>query len=741
MSRAQEEENKSARVIRKCTSLISRFVKALESLKTEGRTSRLWEDISLAEVIKTLEDLIDYFAPPGQELDFEERQIRLKALRNRQDLFQVEGMIALILETIDKCSQWKSMRHLAHLIGEDSAAKWNDMINYLYLLLAALIQGNHRNCTQFASSKHIDWLVRRLEGQESSKGVLDVLHCVLIDSPEALNVIKEQHIRTIISLIDKHGRDPKVLDVLCSLCVGNGVAVRSNQNLIMDNLMPGRDLLLQTRVVDSVYSMRPNIYVGRCDGSAIYQKWYYEAIIDHIETVSHLPPHIRIGWANTDGYVPYPGGGANWGANGVGDDLFSYGFDGTCLWTAGQPKTVRTTQQSFQKGDVIGVCLDLSVPQISFAVNGIMVKGFFRDFNLEGMFYPVISLSAKISVRFMLAGEHGRLKYGPPEGHSPVCESLMPKERLKIESCFNLGNVPKGIICGPAEVVDDVAFVPHPVDTSHVQLPGYVENVKEKLAENLHELWAMGKIENGWIWGERRDDVDKIHPCIVQFDKLSSTEKQYNISLAEETLKMLLALDYRLSFDPQYTSNHRLKTLKLPNNFTQANGYRPAPLDLSGVVLNEKCLDLVDLLAENTHNVWSKERIKQGWTYGLTEDFYNKRSHHLVPYSKVDEIIKKSNRQTASETVRTLIAYGYNLDAPTNEVMSKDVSEKKTSVRTYRAEIQYAVDAGKWYYEFEVITPGFMKCGWAKVSIDPGKELGLNGLCYLFDGSTGSKWH
>jgi len=44
-------------------------------------------------------------------------------------------MIALILETIDKCSQWKSMRHLAHLIGEDSAAKWNDMINYLYLLL------------------------------------------------------------------------------------------------------------------------------------------------------------------------------------------------------------------------------------------------------------------------------------------------------------------------------------------------------------------------------------------------------------------------------------------------------------------------------------------------------------------------------------------------------------------------------------------------------------------------------
>ena len=29
-----------------------------------------------------------------------------------------------------------------------------------------------------------------------------------------------------------------------------------------------------------------------------------------------------------------------------------------------------------------------------------------------------------------------------------------------------------------------------------------MENVTDKLAGNLHELWAMSKIENGWIWGE-----------------------------------------------------------------------------------------------------------------------------------------------------------------------------------------------------------------------------------------------
>lgn len=132
-------------------------------------------------------------------------------------------------------------------------------------------------------------------------GMLDVLHCVLIDSPEALNMMKEVHIKVIISLLEKHGRDPKVLDVLCSLCVGNGVAVRSSQNNICDNLLPGRNLLLQTKLVDHVSSMRPNIYVGKVEKSAMFRKWYFEATIDHIEQITHLEPLFRVGWANSKG--------------------------------------------------------------------------------------------------------------------------------------------------------------------------------------------------------------------------------------------------------------------------------------------------------------------------------------------------------------------------------------------------------------------------------------------------------
>lgn len=65
---------------------------------------------------------------------------------------------------------------------------------------------------------------------------------------------------------------------------------------------------------------------------------------------------------------------------------------------------------------------------------------------------------------------------------------------------------------------------------------------------------------------------------------------------------------------------NRIKTMRLSNDlFMQSNGYKPAPLDLASIVLTAKLEELIDQLAENTHNLWAKERIQQGWTYGLNE--------------------------------------------------------------------------------------------------------------------------
>lgn len=84
------------------------------------------------------------------------------------------------------------------------------------------------------------------------------------------------------------------------------------------------------------------------------------------------------------------------------------------------------------------------------------------------MFFPVISCSSKLSCRFLLGGDHGRLKYMPPEEFSPLVESLLPQQILSLEPCFYFGNLNKCVLAGPLLVEDDTAFVPNPVDTSLV---------------------------------------------------------------------------------------------------------------------------------------------------------------------------------------------------------------------------------------------------------------------------------
>ncbi|KIH57583.1 RIH domain protein [Ancylostoma duodenale] len=250
---ALEEESKSARVIRKCSSVLNRFLKGIDALQNEGHHSADWARVDLNEVLKLMEDLIEYFSQPSDEQDFEEKQTRFRALRSRQDLFQEEGVLNMILDTIDKFSQMEALPDFAGLIGEETHMMWEEIATYLYLLVAAMIKGNHYNCAQFAAAQRLDWLFGRLSNPQSAEGILDVLYCVLTESPEALNMINEGHIRSVISLLEKVGRDPKVLDVLSSLCEGNGMAVRSSQNLITAYLLPGKDLLLQTAMRDHLY--------------------------------------------------------------------------------------------------------------------------------------------------------------------------------------------------------------------------------------------------------------------------------------------------------------------------------------------------------------------------------------------------------------------------------------------------------------------------------------------------------
>uniref|UniRef100_A0A803SYT7 Ryanodine receptor 1 n=1 Tax=Anolis carolinensis TaxID=28377 RepID=A0A803SYT7_ANOCA len=623
LTRCQQEESQAARMIYSTSGLYNQFIKGLDTLSGKIKSMNLPID----GMVLSLQDLINYFQHPEEELQHEEKQTKLRSLKNRQNLFQEEGMITLVLNCIDRLNVYSTAAHFAEFAGEEAAEAWKEIVNLLYELLASLIRGNRSNCALF--SNNLDWLVSKLDRLEASSGILEVLYCVLIESPEVLNIIQENHIKSIISLLDKHGRNHKVLDVLCSLCVCNGVAVRSNQNLITENLLPGRDLLLQTKLINYVTSMRPNVFLGTHEGSTQYKKWYYELIVDYVEPfMSAQATHMRVGWAMAEGYSPYPGGGEGWGGNGVGDDLYSFGFDGLHLWSGRVARPVTSPgQHTLGADDVVSCCLDLSVPSISFRINGFPVQGMFENFNLDGLFFPVVSFSA---VPFMF-----------------------------LDSLFLI----------------------------HL---------------NVRHLIFFLSLLLSFFWPP---------PHYIL---------SYPTTIFSPFLPLLDGL---------------LKVKQIALARALSTSLAAAPLDLNHIKLTPAQNTLVDKLAENGHNVWARDRVQQGWTYSMLQDIKNKRNPRLVPYSLLDERTKKTNRDSLREAVRTLIGYGYNIEPPDQETIASG------KVRIFRAEQFYAIKSGKWYFEFEAVTTGEMRVGWARPNVRPDVELGADELGYVFNGHRGQRWH
>ncbi len=89
-------------------------------------------------------------------------------------------------------------------------------------------------------------------------------------------------------------------------------------------------------------------------------------------------------------------------------------------------------------------------------------------------------------------------------------------------------------------------YKPNPVDTGKIRLPDDLVELTEKIAENVHENWSAGRIADGWTYGETRDDKKKTTPCLVPYSKLSEEEKEYDRKTALETLKLIIALGYKI---------------------------------------------------------------------------------------------------------------------------------------------------------------------------------------------------
>ena len=93
-------------------------------------------------------------------------------------------------------------------------------------------------------------------------------------------------------------------------------------------------------------------------------------------------------------------------------------------------------------------------------------------------------------------------------------------------------------------------YTPHPTDTSNVELSYELKQLVEQLARNVHENWALGRIKDGWTYGPERSDALKQHPCLIDYDDLPESEKEYDSKTAMETLKFILTKGWSIEKKP-----------------------------------------------------------------------------------------------------------------------------------------------------------------------------------------------
>ena len=90
-------------------------------------------------------------------------------------------------------------------------------------------------------------------------------------------------------------------------------------------------------------------------------------------------------------------------------------------------------------------------------------------------------------------------------------------------------------------------YNPKPIDTREVALLEELLALMQKIAENVHGVWAAGRIAEGWICDEKKDAEMKTTPLLILYDKLPESEKDYDRNTAFETLKLIIKLGYTIS--------------------------------------------------------------------------------------------------------------------------------------------------------------------------------------------------
>eukprot|EP00002_Diphylleia_rotans_P030318 TRINITY_DN621_c0_g3_i1.p1 TRINITY_DN621_c0_g3~~TRINITY_DN621_c0_g3_i1.p1 ORF type:complete len:392 (-),score=109.13 TRINITY_DN621_c0_g3_i1:148-1323(-) len=207
-------------------------------------------------------------------------------------------------------------------------------------------------------------------------------------------------------------------------------------------------------------------------------------------------------------------------------------------------------------------------------------------------------------------------------------------------------------------------YNPKSINTSDIDLSRFA-SMADEMAEYIHDVWTKSKLDDGWRFAPVRDNQQKHHHNMVPYNELKQDDKNYDIKMAEKTIKLILYFGYNIDKITTPGARPQAKMLKFPElqDRLPENYILQLP-DLDSVTIPSDLLDLMEILSESAHDEWARDRKKDGWKYG-TSGTNPKESDFLLPYFMMTKAQRVNDQNTVMATIKFLYLKGYDIKRPT----------------------------------------------------------------------------
>jgi RyR domain len=133
--------------------------------------------------------------------------------------------------------------------------------------------------------------------------------------------------------------------------------------------------------------------------------------------------------------------------------------------------------------------------------------------------------------------------------------------------------------------------------------------------------------------------------------------------------------------------------------------YDPQPTASSDSALAPHLLPLIEPLAANTHEIWARTRVDEGWSHGPEKDTTGQRTPFLVPFAELPEAERELDRTMVRGTLGAALALGCVIEPPPTRL----ARDEERAVAAWEARLEKSMrairddpeDSRSWNYDLD----------------------------------------